>query len=41
MIGDNTQINLRSVVVGEVPSDVIAGGVPAKVISKRKLVHNP
>ncbi|MBD3249252.1 hypothetical protein GF336_04370 [Candidatus Woesearchaeota archaeon] len=33
-IGDNSQISIRSVVVGNVPKNVIAGGVPAKVISR-------
>jgi len=34
-IGDNTQINLRSVVYGSIPANVTAGGVFAKVISKK------
>ena len=33
-IGNNTQINIRSVVYGSIPSYVIAGGSPAQVISK-------
>ncbi len=37
VIGDNTQINIRSVVVGEVPADSIAEGAPAKVIFKKKI----
>jgi acetyltransferase-like isoleucine patch superfamily enzyme len=34
IIGDNSQINIRSVVYGNIPKNVIAGGVPAKEISK-------
>ena len=36
VIGDNSQINIRSVVYGNIPKNVIAGGVLAKVISRNK-----
>jgi acetyltransferase-like isoleucine patch superfamily enzyme len=32
-VGDNTQINIRSVVIGSVPSNAIVAGAPARVIS--------
>jgi acetyltransferase-like isoleucine patch superfamily enzyme len=34
-IGDNTVISSGSVVSGEIPPNVIAAGIPARVISKR------
>ena len=34
MIGDNTVIAAGSVVVGDIPADVIAAGVPARVVRK-------
>ncbi len=37
-IGRDTQINMRSVVIGELPSNVIAGGAPAKVLSKNNSI---
>ena len=39
VIGDNSQINIRSVVYGNVPANVIAGGVLAKVMSRNKEVQ--
>lgn len=38
-IGDNCVIGANAVVLSDVPSDSVAAGVPAKVISRRKTPH--